>query len=95
MRAEQTYIVAYDIRDEKRLPKVHKAMLDFGMPRQYSVFECRLSDKNLVRMRFKLDGLIKHDEDQIIIFKVCERCRDELEVLGVPVVEDNPKVKII
>ena len=35
-----TYLVCYDIRDDKRLRKVHKTMRDFGDHLQYSIFEC-------------------------------------------------------
>ena len=38
-----TYIVSYDIADEKRMKKVFKAMRDFGDHLQYSVFECHIS----------------------------------------------------
>ena len=38
-----SYIVAYDISDPKRLRKVATTCEDFGMRKQYSVFLCRLS----------------------------------------------------
>ena len=44
-----TYLVAYDIADPKRLRKVARACEDFGLRRQYSVFFCRLTPVNLVR----------------------------------------------
>ena len=36
-----TYLVAYDICDPKRLRKVAHTCEDFGFRRQYSVFLCR------------------------------------------------------
>ena len=38
-----TYLVAYDIANPKRLRKVATACEDFGSRRQYSVFACRLT----------------------------------------------------
>lgn len=35
-----TYLVCYDIRDDKRLKTVYKTMRDFGDHLQYSIFEC-------------------------------------------------------
>ena len=37
------YVVSYDIREKKRLCRVHKAMLGFGEPVHYSVFRCDLT----------------------------------------------------
>ena len=35
-----TYLVCYDICDDKRLKKVFKVMRNYGDHLQYSVFEC-------------------------------------------------------
>lgn len=61
-----TYLVCYDIADEKRLPRVHKAMRGFGDRIQYSVFECQLSDTDLARCRHRLSELINNKEDQVL-----------------------------
>lgn len=61
-----TYIVCYDITDDKRLRKVFKACSNYGMHLQYSVFECDLSVSELVEMERELGDLIKHDEDQVL-----------------------------
>jgi CRISPR-associated protein Cas2 len=39
----QRHLIAYDIRDAKRLRKVHRLMQGHGMPVQYSVFVCDLT----------------------------------------------------
>lgn len=36
-------LVAYDIRESKRLRQVHRIMKGFGIPFQYSVFVCDLT----------------------------------------------------
>jgi CRISPR-associated endonuclease Cas2 len=38
-----TFLVTYDICEERRLAKVHKIMRGFGDHLQYSVFECQLT----------------------------------------------------
>jgi CRISPR-associated endonuclease Cas2 len=38
-----TYLVCYDVADDKRLRKVFKTMRDFGDHLQYSIFECQFT----------------------------------------------------
>ena len=42
-----TYLVCYDIADDKRLRKVFKTMRDFGDHLQYSIFECQFTPIDL------------------------------------------------
>ncbi len=61
-----TYLVTYDISDDKRLRAVHRTMRDFGDHLQYSVFECQLTPADLVRCRHLLSEIIHHGEDQVL-----------------------------
>ena len=61
-----TYLVCYDIADDKRLRKVFQACRDFGNHLQYSVFECDLNATERIQFETILSGLIKHDEDQVL-----------------------------
>ena len=61
-----SYIVTYDICDDKRLRNVFKTMRNYGDHLQYSVFECRLTRMDFVRLRAELDEIIHHDEDQVL-----------------------------
>ena len=61
-----SYLVCYDIADEKRLRKVFKMMRGFGDHLQYSVFECQLTPMDLVRCRNELSKIIHHEEDQVL-----------------------------
>lgn len=62
----QSYLVCYDISDDKRLARVAKAMKGFGDRVQFSVFECQLTKADLVRCRAVLGSLIHHQKDQVI-----------------------------
>jgi CRISPR-associated protein Cas2 len=64
MRA--TYLVCYDISDDKRLRKVFQTCRDFGNHLQYSVFECDLNAAEKVQFEHLLAQIIKHDEDQVL-----------------------------
>mgnify|MGYP001101345336 CR=1 FL=1 len=78
------YIVSYDIADPKRLKKVYKTMYGFGDHIQLSVFRCELSPAEKVRMLAKLNKLIHHDQDQILIIDLgpargrAENCIDAI-----------------
>lgn len=66
MPVRNTYLVLYDICDDKRLRKVHRAMRDFGDHLQYSVFECQFTRIDCARCREVLSELIHHGEDQVL-----------------------------
>lgn len=61
-----TFIVSYDICDDKRLARVLKTMRGFGDHLQYSVFECQLSRADLARCRHRLSEIIDRKEDQVL-----------------------------
>jgi CRISPR-associated protein Cas2 len=61
-----TFLVCYDIRDDKRLRRVFRTMRDFGDHLQYSIFECQLNAIDLARCRHALSEIIKHNEDQVL-----------------------------
>jgi CRISPR-associated protein Cas2 len=61
-----SYLVCYDITDEKRLRNVFKVMRNFGDHLQYSVFECQLTPTDLVRCRAELSKIIHHEQDQVL-----------------------------
>lgn len=61
-----TYIVTYDIANDKRLRRVFKACKNFGNHLQFSVFECDLAPAERIRLESELKSLIHHGEDQIL-----------------------------
>jgi CRISPR-associated protein Cas2 len=80
-----TYLVAYDICNPKRLRKVAKVCEDFGLRRQYSVFFCRLAAVDMVRLRSRLYDVISLDRDQVLFIPLCARCASAIEALGKPI----------
>lgn len=61
-----TYLVCYDIANDRRLRKVFKTMRGYGDHLQYSVFECQLTQTDLARCRRDLGAIINRDEDQVL-----------------------------
>lgn len=66
LSARHTYLVTYDIADDKRLKKIFKVCKNHGTHLQFSVFECDLNPQELVQLQRELKALIKHDEDQVL-----------------------------
>ena len=79
-----SYLVCYDISDPKRLRKVATACEDYGVRKQYSVFLCRLSATDFVRLRSRLYDLIDLQADQVLFVPLCARCVLQFDVLGRP-----------
>jgi CRISPR-associated protein Cas2 len=77
-------LVCYDISDPKRLRKVANACQDYGMRRQYSVFLCRLSATDFVRLRSRLYDLIDLEADQVLFIPLCGKCVNQIEAIGRP-----------
>jgi CRISPR-associated protein Cas2 len=79
-----SYIVSYDISDPKRLRKVATCCEDYGQRKQYSVFLCRLSTTDFVKLRSRLYDLIDLNQDQVLFIPLCARCVQQIEALGRP-----------
>ena len=61
-----SYLVCYDISDDKRLRKVFQTMRNYGDHLQYSIFECQFTAQDLVRCRADLARIINHAKDQVL-----------------------------
>lgn len=64
------FIVTYDISDPKRLRSTFKLMKGFGEHLQFSVFRCALSKMERQRLIEKLNDVIHHREDQVLIIEL-------------------------
>lgn len=65
--ARRRYLVAYDIRDDKRLRQVASCVEGFGDRIQYSVFVCDLSEQEFVAMRVDIEARMKTSEDSVMV----------------------------
>ena len=83
------YVIAYDIPSDRRRRRVHKSLCGFGQWTQYSLFECHLSQKELLLLHGKLDDLLDPEEDSVRIYPLCGACVDRVETVGSPLPEDR------
>jgi CRISPR-associated protein Cas2 len=65
--ARRRFLVAYDIRDDRRLRLVAGCMEGYGMRIQYSVFVCDLSEREKFLMRGDIESRMKLSEDSVMI----------------------------
>lgn len=80
--ARRRYLLAYDIRDQQRLPKVAKCAEGFGDRIQYSVFICDLSDMEVVMLKAAMTPLIDPTKDSIMIVYLGEPDAHHFTFLG-------------
>jgi len=91
----ETWLVAYDICEPKRLRKVAQTCEDYGFRKQYSVFLCRLTTRDLVRLKSRLYDIINLGEDQVLFIPLCNRCVEQMETLGLPTEKHDAKDVVI
>lgn len=92
------YLVCYDIRDDKRLRRVHKLMKAYGEAWQYSVFYCTLKAIDRVRLEAALRETVNLKEDQVLIVDLGsneEAARESATVLGPALPEQESGVVVI
>lgn len=75
-------IVAYDISDEKRLTRVAKVMLDYGVRVQKSIFEIAAPDNVFLIMKRRVEEIIVAEVDGVKYFPLCNRCAGTVEIIG-------------
>jgi CRISPR-associated protein Cas2 len=84
-----TYLVCYDIADDKRLRRVFKTCKNYGDHLQFSIFECDLSPSEKVQMESALKDIIDHTKDQVLFVTLgpaAGRGDRVMNALGIPYV---------
>lgn len=84
--SRRRYVVAYDIREPKRLRQVHSTMKGFGYPLQYSVFLCDLDAMEKIALRAAMGRIMQLREDSLAIIDLGDaktRGVESIEFMGV------------
>lgn len=84
-----TYLVCYDIANDKRLRRVFKICKNFGDHLQFSVFECDLDPSEKIRMEAALKEVLEPTKDQVIFMRLGQsegRGQRVITALGIPYV---------
>jgi CRISPR-associated protein Cas2 len=92
---KQFVIVVYDISNDRRRTKLHDALLNYGTPVQYSVFECLLDDDGLARMKRAVKKAIRPRIDRVRYYYLCQSCLKKVEVTsGVEVLSEEEAIVV-
>jgi len=92
------YLVCYDIRDPKRLRRVHKVLKGYGEAWQFSVFFCVLKDIDRVRLQTDLEEQMNQKEDQAMILDLGpneKEAREAASVIGQPLPEQDSGIVVV
>jgi len=81
-------LITYDVRTDtgegqKRLRKVAKVCENYGQRVQKSVFECLVDPQQWVRLKNRLIGEIKPDEDSLRFYFLGKNWKLRVEQVGV------------
>lgn len=68
------HLVCYDIRENRRLRRVHRILQGWGLRMQYSVFQCLLSHRERFRLTEVLRRVIDERVDDLRIYTLQPGC---------------------
>lgn len=69
-RKSAQYLLCYDIRCRRRLTRVHRVAKRWGVPVQYSVFRCELSQPERRRLMAELHDQIDSRVDDVRLYQI-------------------------
>lgn len=78
-------VITYDISDNKVRTKFHKLLKNLGYNVQKSVFECEMSEYDLIEIRKFCKSNLDFETDSVRIYRICTECLDKAEVQGVTI----------
>lgn len=92
------YLVCYDIRNPRRLRRVHKVLKGYGEAWQFSVFFCLLRETDRVRLQSDLEQEMNLKEDQAVIIDLGSderKAHDAASVIGQPLPEQEGNAAVL
>lgn len=95
MSEKQFVLVVYDISVDRRRTRLHTALLDYGTPVQYSVFECWLTPAQHKQMRARVRKIIRPRKDHVRYYTLCGACVEKIETTQVGEVTRLKEVMVI
>lgn len=79
------WVVAYDSPCDKRRRKLAVLLEGYGVRVQESVFECELEAQRFLRLRSRLERLIRPEQDAVRLWPLSARSCARIVNLGTPV----------
>lgn len=79
----QLFLIAYDVREPKRLRQTHQVLKDFACGGQKSAFECYLTPSEREELVSRVERCLDTDEDALLVIHLTGR--DNVSTLGIAV----------
>jgi CRISPR-associated protein Cas2 len=67
------WLIAYDLRDDRRIARVHRMLTKVAVPVQYSVFVARGSQNTMRQLARQIEALIDTRVDDVRLYPIPER----------------------
>jgi CRISPR-associated protein Cas2 len=86
-------LITYDVSviaegGQRRLRRIAKVCLDYGMRVQNSVFECEVDPAQFVALKASLMGIFDPEHDSLRFYFLGKKGRNKVEHVGAKVVSD-------
>ncbi len=79
----QSWLLTYDIRDKKRLARMHRLACSIGLPINYSAFYLEVTAGMLAVLRQKIPQVIDRRVDSVRLYPCCRL--NKIVFLGRPI----------
>lgn len=89
------YVLVYDIVNDRRRNRLHRALKDYGTAVQRSVFEFDLMPEQADAMMRRVEKLISPKEDTVRLYRLCAACITDTRILGEGTLSLDPDFYII
>lgn len=88
------WLICYDITDNRRRMQVMNELRNFGVGVQRSVFECRVSPAQFIRLKTQIQQHIQL-EDRITYYPLCRKDAKRVMVDGVGKTSVDPDYYLV
>lgn len=82
MKDRQLWVIVYDIADDRRRGRLHTALLGFGTPVQFSVFECWVTAEEFAQLQKRVQKVIRPRKDHVRYYFLCNSCAQRASATG-------------
>ncbi len=88
-------LITYDIANSRRLQRVAKVMLDYGIRVQRSIFEAELSLPQFRELRGRAEAEMDFQEDGVKYFPLCKQCDYLWYIVGENLVYEDDTFQVL
>ncbi len=89
-------LICFDIVDDRTRNRVAKALKEYGVRVQKSVFECsHLGEQKFLKLKSRIEDMIDSSEDTVRYYFVCKGCLEKMEFSGIGEPPDPKAFRVV